>query len=316
MTSMTAPRYVVTPTAKISHTKGGLNYWPATWRRPPDGWLVTDTEFRDGPIVADTMEGSLEIVVAFEARAELERVTEALRFALELPNATLAEMAAQLLEERVEAMHLLDTIEATYGDRPTPDRPSPTEHGSPHPAAGAPSDTRQILSHQATRVEVDTMAQGEENGRAKLTPKKVDQIRRLAALGGLADRRAIAAHFGLAASTVSDVTNGRLWPQVAPVPPGALRPVRIEDALDVIRTCGGAFGGPRGVVQLPPGVTPDDDDADDDDGEFDVARCRECGCTNDCSGCISRTGSPCSWVQADLCSACFPGAQGSQHRRA
>jgi hypothetical protein len=34
-------------------------------------------------------------------------------------------------------------------------------------------------------------------------------------------------------------------------------------------------------------------------------RCRICGCTDlDCSQCIAKTGSPCSWVEADLCSAC------------
>lgn len=33
--------------------------------------------------------------------------------------------------------------------------------------------------------------------------------------------------------------------------------------------------------------------------------CRWCGCTDDdCSGCIERTGEPCYWVAADLCSAC------------
>lgn len=37
----------------------------------------------------------------------------------------------------------------------------------------------------------------------------------------------------------------------------------------------------------------------------DVHVCRECGCTDDdCSGCIERTGRPCSWVETDLCSAC------------
>lgn len=36
-----------------------------------------------------------------------------------------------------------------------------------------------------------------------------------------------------------------------------------------------------------------------------IRRCRTCGCTDaDCSGCIERTGSPCSWVEPDLCSAC------------
>jgi hypothetical protein len=34
--------------------------------------------------------------------------------------------------------------------------------------------------------------------------------------------------------------------------------------------------------------------------------CRACGCTDaDCSGCIERTGRPCFWVEADLCSACL-----------
>ena len=35
------------------------------------------------------------------------------------------------------------------------------------------------------------------------------------------------------------------------------------------------------------------------------ATCRNCGCTGeDCSGCVERTGEPCYWVEADLCSAC------------
>lgn len=34
-------------------------------------------------------------------------------------------------------------------------------------------------------------------------------------------------------------------------------------------------------------------------------KCRECGCTqNDCRQCIEKTGSPCHWVENDLCSAC------------
>ena len=37
--------------------------------------------------------------------------------------------------------------------------------------------------------------------------------------------------------------------------------------------------------------------------------CRVCGCTDaDCRGCIERTGEPCQWVEADLCSACAAGA--------
>jgi hypothetical protein len=38
---------------------------------------------------------------------------------------------------------------------------------------------------------------------------------------------------------------------------------------------------------------------------LEVRMCRACGCTDDdCSGCIARTGWPCSWVEPDLCSAC------------
>lgn len=41
--------------------------------------------------------------------------------------------------------------------------------------------------------------------------------------------------------------------------------------------------------------------------------CRICGCTDDdCSGCIERTGTPCHWVEPDLCSAC---AQEDHERR-
>lgn len=39
--------------------------------------------------------------------------------------------------------------------------------------------------------------------------------------------------------------------------------------------------------------------------------CRSCGCTDgDCSGCVERTGSPCWWVEADLCSACIADCPG------
>lgn len=35
--------------------------------------------------------------------------------------------------------------------------------------------------------------------------------------------------------------------------------------------------------------------------------CRVCGCTDDdCSACIKRTGEACSWMEPDLCSACYP----------
>ena len=40
-------------------------------------------------------------------------------------------------------------------------------------------------------------------------------------------------------------------------------------------------------------------------GFYIPAVCRVCGCTDDdCARCIVRTGAPCWWVEADLCSAC------------
>ena len=39
-----------------------------------------------------------------------------------------------------------------------------------------------------------------------------------------------------------------------------------------------------------------------------MRHCRVCLCTDDnCSVCIQRTGKPCHWVSADLCSACAAG---------
>lgn len=44
-----------------------------------------------------------------------------------------------------------------------------------------------------------------------------------------------------------------------------------------------------------------------------VRACRVCGCTDDdCSGCIGRTGEPCTWVEEDLCSACVAAGNGNQ----
>lgn len=37
------------------------------------------------------------------------------------------------------------------------------------------------------------------------------------------------------------------------------------------------------------------------------AKCRVCGCTQEnCKQCIEKTGSPCYWIEEDLCSACAP----------
>ena len=42
-----------------------------------------------------------------------------------------------------------------------------------------------------------------------------------------------------------------------------------------------------------------------------VRKCRVCGCTDDdCSGCIEKTGVPCGWAEADLCTACVPVQEG------
>jgi hypothetical protein len=46
--------------------------------------------------------------------------------------------------------------------------------------------------------------------------------------------------------------------------------------------------------------------------EPETRKCRVCGCTDDdCRQCIEKTGSPCHWVEEDLCSAC---AQGPKYR--
>lgn len=43
--------------------------------------------------------------------------------------------------------------------------------------------------------------------------------------------------------------------------------------------------------------------------------CRRCGCTDaDCRGCIRRTGKPCYWVDADLCSACVAPRRGRERK--
>ena len=37
----------------------------------------------------------------------------------------------------------------------------------------------------------------------------------------------------------------------------------------------------------------------------DEISCRACGCTDDdCYCCVVKTGTPCWWVEEDLCSAC------------
>lgn len=189
--------------------------------------------------------------------------------ALQIVAACVTEAAVSLVLLALQALAATDpelfAVPLVGSDRPDPDRPSTPEHGSGEQDAGhvpPATDTRQNLSDEGPWVEGDTMALGALNGRAKLSEQQVGQIRQLAALGGLADRRAIAAHFDVAPSTVSDIVNGRLWPHIEAPPPTALRSVPVDLVMDLIRTFGGAFGGPRGVVCLPPGVTPDDGDDD------------------------------------------------------
>ena len=48
-------------------------------------------------------------------------------------------------------------------------------------------------------------------------------------------------------------------------------------------------------------------EADSSSTQNEERRCRVCGCTEyDCSQCVAKTGSPCYWVEYDLCSACAP----------
>lgn len=44
-----------------------------------------------------------------------------------------------------------------------------------------------------------------------------------------------------------------------------------------------------------------------EEAELRPRSCRVCGCTDaNCAQCVEKTGQPCSWVNADLCSACVP----------
>lgn len=48
----------------------------------------------------------------------------------------------------------------------------------------------------------------------------------------------------------------------------------------------------------------------------DNRRCRVCGCTDkDCRQCIKKTGSPCTWVEDDLCSACVPATKPAKKKK-
>lgn len=73
---------------------------------------------------------------------------------------------------------------------------------------------RQELSDGSARVEVSMTAPAvvaKTPDRKKLTARQVLQIRALGALKGLADQRAIAAHFDLSQATVCNILNHKLW---------------------------------------------------------------------------------------------------------
>jgi hypothetical protein len=97
---------------------------------------------------------------------------------------------------------------------------------------------------------------GDTNGNAKLTPKQVQQIRDAHAIGY--GQRAIAAHFRLSQATVSDICNGKLWASLPDEPASCLRPMLLEMVDPVMRNSHGTWGGPTGVVEIEPELTPTD----------------------------------------------------------
>jgi HNH endonuclease len=78
-----------------------------------------------------------------------------------------------------------------------------------------------------------------------------------------------------------------------------------KSACPVIAVHGSKLLGPEFKTFHRDDAAREDAQAMSEDGVFDVQRCRICGCTeDDCTRCIQRTGSPCYWVEPDLCSAC------------
>lgn len=89
----------------------------------------------------------------------------------------------------------------------------------------------------------------------KLTPDQVHQIRELNKLAqaGLGNQRAIAAHFGLSQSTVSDICSGKKWKLVPAVEwKPSLVLVDTKATAETMDTEGGTYGSHEtGVVTLP-----------------------------------------------------------------
>lgn len=130
---------------------------------------------------------------------------------------------------------------------------------------GSATDTRQNRSDEPLFVEGAHMSSrarvGKANGRATLSPQQVQQIRDAVRIGF--SQHAVAAHFGLSQSTVSDIIAGRLWAHLPDAPAAALRPVRLELVETTARTHGGVLAEPGRVTR----VRPDDaaNNLDDDD---------------------------------------------------
>lgn len=83
------------------------------------------------------------------------------------------------------------------------------------------------------------------------------------------------------------------------LPPQELAGCDPVEVLSLRLAAGRLVGQVERLVGLPPSVVEDPARA------CAPRACRVCGCTElDCSGCIERTGEPCHWVEANLCSAC------------
>ncbi len=84
----------------------------------------------------------------------------------------------------------------------------------------------------------------------KLTPQRVQQIRDAVRLGW--SQHSVAAHFRVSQATVSNIVNRRLWAHLPDVHAAPLSPLSFALVDPELRTHGGRFAGPGGVVDLAP----------------------------------------------------------------
>lgn len=89
---------------------------------------------------------------------------------------------------------------------------------------------------------------------------------------------------------------------------GAYEGIYNEIGIEVINTIELPADHPAVIDGMLPwlALTFKNEEYENQDEDLDILRtCRICGCTDrDCRQCIEKTGSPCSWVAEDLCSAC------------